>query len=44
MELKFIIGMENLNKWDDYVKTVTNMGIARALEIQNAALTRYNAR
>jgi putative aldouronate transport system substrate-binding protein len=44
MELKFIIGTENLNNWDNYVRTVTNMGITRALEIQNAALTRYNAR
>ena len=44
MTLKFILGDESLDKFDDYVKTLYDLGLERALEIQNAALERYNAR
>lgn len=44
MTLKFIFGTESLDKFDEYVKNIENMGLARALEIQNAALERYNSR
>jgi putative aldouronate transport system substrate-binding protein len=44
MEIKFILGTENLSNWDNYVSTIKRMGIDRATEIQNAALARYNAR
>jgi len=44
MTLKFMFGTESLDKFDDYVKNIKNMGLDRALEIQNAALERYNSR
>jgi putative aldouronate transport system substrate-binding protein len=46
MEIKFILGTEQLTDaaWTNYVNIIRRMGIDRALEIQNAALARYNAR
>jgi len=44
MVMKFILGTESLSHWDTYTATIKKMGIDRALEIQNAALARYNAR
>lgn len=44
MTLKFIFGTESLDNFDEYVKTIEEMGLPRALEIQNAALERYNNR
>ena len=44
MTLKFIFGTESLDNFDEYVKNIEGMGLSRALEIQNAALDRYNAR
>ncbi|MDO4295379.1 MAG: extracellular solute-binding protein [bacterium] len=44
MVLKFIFGTESLDKWDEYVQTIQNMNLERALEIENSALERYNAR
>ena len=44
MILKFIFGDESLDNFDEYVQNLENMGLSRALEIQNAALERYNAR
>ncbi len=44
MTLKFIFGEESLDNFDDYVKNIEGMGLARALEIENAALARFNAR
>lgn len=41
---KFIMGEEPLSKFDDFVKTIEGMGIERAIEIQQAALERYNNR
>ncbi|MDR2542195.1 MAG: extracellular solute-binding protein [Treponema sp.] len=46
MEVRFILGMEQLTDaaWENYINTIRRMGIDQALEIQNAALARYNAR
>ena len=44
MTLKFIFGDESLEKFDDYVSELKMMGLDRAIEIENAALARYNAR
>lgn len=44
MTLKFIFGTESLDNFDAYVKNIESMGLNRALEIQNAALARYNSR
>ncbi len=44
MTLKFMFGTESMDNFDTYVKNIENMGLARALEIQNAALDRYNSR
>ena len=44
MTLKFILGDLSFDEWDNYVAEIEKMGIDRVLEIQNAALDRYNAR
>lgn len=44
MTLKFILGNKSFDEWDDYVETIKNMNLDRVLEIQNAALERYNSR
>ncbi|MDR0451053.1 MAG: extracellular solute-binding protein [Treponema sp.] len=44
MILKFILGLENLSKWDTYLSVINSLGLPRALEIQNKALDRYNKR
>ena len=44
MTLKFIFGDESLDNFDSYVETMKGLGLDRALEIQNAALERYNSR
>lgn len=44
MCLKFILGTKSFDEWDDYVNTINNMNLSRALEIQNNALERYNNR
>ena len=44
MTLKFILGTADIAEFDAYVKNLETMGINRALEIQNSALERYNAR
>jgi putative aldouronate transport system substrate-binding protein len=44
MELKIVLGTENISVWDTYISTINRMGLPRALEIQNAALARYNKR
>ncbi|WP_127585719.1 extracellular solute-binding protein [Paenibacillus koleovorans] len=41
---KFVMGIEPMDKFDNFVKTLKNMGIDRAIAIQQAALQRYNAR
>lgn len=44
MILKFIFGTESFDNWDSYIQTLNNLGLERALEIERAALERYNAR
>lgn len=44
MEVKFIIGTEKLMNWNTYVSTIRRLGIDRAIEIMNTALSRYNSR
>ncbi|NGP46293.1 extracellular solute-binding protein [Bacillaceae bacterium SIJ1] len=41
---KFIMGEEPLDGFDDYVETLKGMGIERAIEINQAALNRFNER
>ncbi|WP_062108740.1 extracellular solute-binding protein [Bacillus niameyensis] len=41
MRDKFITGNEPLSKWDDYVKTLDNMGLEEYMEIKQAAYERY---
>lgn len=44
--LKFITGVMDINgaDWDTYVSTIEGMGIQTCIDIQQAALDRYNAR
>lgn len=44
MTLKFIMGQEPLDKFDEFVQTIKSMNIDRAIEIKQAALDRYNNR
>ncbi len=44
MLLKFIMGNESLDKFDDYVQRLKQMKIDDAIAIQQAALERYNQR
>ena len=43
---RWLIGTEAVTDatWNDYISTVRRLGIDRAVEIQNGALTRYKAR
>ena len=44
MTLKFILGTESLDNFDKFVDTMNQMNLKRAIEIENSALDRYNAR
>jgi putative aldouronate transport system substrate-binding protein len=44
MTTKYILGIEPLSSYDTFITTVRRMGIERAIEIENAALARYNKR
>lgn len=44
MVMKFIVGSEPLDNFDEFVETVKSMNIDRALEIEQAAVDRYNER
>ncbi|MCL2378313.1 MAG: ABC transporter substrate-binding protein [Defluviitaleaceae bacterium] len=44
MRLRFIMGEESLDNWDNYVSTVFSMGLQEVLDVQNAALQRFNNR
>ena len=44
MTTKFIMGEESLDKFEEFVEQVNKMNIDEALQIQQAALDRYNAR
>ena len=41
---KFIMGQESLDNFDSYLKTLDQLGLPRVLELQSAALDRYNKR
>lgn len=41
---KFVMGVEPLDNFDQFVETLKAMGIEEAIAIQQAALDRYNAR
>jgi putative aldouronate transport system substrate-binding protein len=44
MTTKYILGTENFSSYTTFVSTVRRMGIERAIEIENAAYTRYSKR
>lgn len=44
MVTKFIMGVEPLANFDQYVQTLKSMGIEEAIKIQQAALDRFNSR
>ena len=44
MTNKFILGTESLDNFDQYVETLNSLGLQRAIEIEDAALERYNER
>ena len=44
MYLNFIIGAEPLDKFDEYVKNINEMGLERIIEIRTQGLERYNNR
>lgn len=44
MRSKFITGIEPIEKFDEYINTLNQLGLPRALEIQTEALKRYNNR
>ena len=44
MTIRYIMGQESLDTFDKYVENIKKLGIDRAIEIQNAALKRYNER
>jgi putative aldouronate transport system substrate-binding protein len=44
MTTKFIIGAESLDKYDEFVRTLKNMGAEKAIALWQAALDRYYSR
>ena len=42
--VKFIMGQMDLNEFDAFVENMNGMGLQRAIEIQQAAYDRYQAR
>ena len=44
MYLKFVMGQEPLSNFDQYIQTLKGMDIEEAIQIQQAALDRYNKR
>lgn len=43
MEAKFITGVESLDNWDNYVKTIEGMGIEEFVSIYQGAYDRWNS-
>ncbi|TDQ41071.1 extracellular solute-binding protein [Aureibacillus halotolerans] len=41
---KFVIGEESMENYDNFVETIKSMGMTKAIEINQAALDRYEAR
>ena len=44
MFIKFITGKESIEKFNDFVKKLKDMGIERTIEIEQAAVDRFNKR
>ncbi|MCL2832590.1 MAG: extracellular solute-binding protein [Treponema sp.] len=45
MRAKFITGVANIDtEWDNYVRTINNMGIADVIKVHQAAFDRWNAK
>jgi putative aldouronate transport system substrate-binding protein len=44
MQVKYIMGIEDLSSYDTYVENIESMGIERAKEIYEAAIERYRNR
>jgi putative aldouronate transport system substrate-binding protein len=44
MNTRFVLGTESFGNWDAFTRQVNNMGLPRALQIQNAAMERFNRR
>lgn len=44
MVIKFILGQESLDNYDKFVENIKSMNIDRAIEINQAALDRFNSR
>jgi putative aldouronate transport system substrate-binding protein len=44
MFVKFVIGVEPIENFDKFVDQINKFNVKRAIEIQQAALDRYNAR
>jgi putative aldouronate transport system substrate-binding protein len=44
MQVKYIMGIEELDSYDTYVENIKNMGIERAIEIYEVALERFKKR
>lgn len=44
MVIKFILGQEPISNFDSFVNQVRSMSVDRAIELQQAALDRFNAR
>lgn len=43
MEAKFIVGEEPIEKWDEFINRIKNIGIDEALNIRQMALDRWNS-
>jgi putative aldouronate transport system substrate-binding protein len=44
MATRYILGVENLSSYDNFINTLKRMRLERAVEIQQAAYTRFMAR
>lgn len=44
MAVSFILGTVSFDEWDTYLETLESYGLSRAVEINEAALARYNER
>lgn len=44
MTTKFILGTESLDNWDNFIATLESMDIQKAIELEQAALDRFNDR
>ena len=44
MSTKFIMGLEPLSGFDDYISTLKKMNVERVIEIEQAAYDRYNSK